>query len=156
MAMVGRFTGGAAKVAIVSSSLFGTISGSSVANVYGTGTFTIPLMKRFGYSANFAGAVEAAASTGGQIMPPVMGAAAFIMAEFLGAPYINVAIAALIPAILYYLSCYIGVHNEALKKGLRGVPREEILALGVPRRVRRHGRARRRGYAAARNPDRSA
>lgn len=131
MAMVGRFTGGAAKVAVVSSSLFGTISGSSVANVYGTGTFTIPLMKRFGYSANFAGAVEAAASTGGQIMPPVMGAAAFIMAEFLGVPYIKVAIAALIPAILYYLSCYIGVHNEALKKGLRGVPREEIPALGT-------------------------
>ncbi len=131
MALVGRFTGGAAKVAVVSSALFGTISGSSVANVYGTGTFTIPLMKRFGYNANFAGAVEAAASTGGQIMPPVMGAAAFIMAEFLGVPYVSVAIAAVIPALLYYLSVYLGVHNEALKKGLRGVPREEISRIGT-------------------------
>lgn len=131
MALVGRFTGGAAKVAVVSSSLFGTISGHSVANVYGTGTFTIPLMKRFGYRPNFAGAVEAAASTGGQIMPPVMGAAAFIMAEFMGVAYVQVAIAALIPALLYYLSVYLGVHHEAVKRGLRGVPREEIPRLGV-------------------------
>ncbi|HET9490550.1 MAG TPA: TRAP transporter permease [Methylomirabilota bacterium] len=126
MAMVGRFTGGAAKVAVISSSLFGTISGHSVANVYGTGTFTIPLMKRFGYGANFAGAVEAAASTGGQIMPPVMGAAAFIMAEFLGVAYLSVMVAAILPACLFYLSVYLGVHNEAVKRGLRGVPAEEI------------------------------
>ncbi len=131
MAMVGRFTGGAAKVAVVSSSLFGTISGHSVANVYGTGTFTIPLMKRFGYHPNFAGAVEAAASTGGQIMPPVMGAAAFIMAEFLGVPYLAVAVAAILPAFLYYLSVYLGVHNEAVKHGLRGVPAAEIRPLGT-------------------------
>ena len=130
MSLVGRFTGGAAKVAVVSSSLFGTISGHSVANVYGTGTFTIPLMKRFGYSANFAGAVEAAASTGGQIMPPVMGAAAFIMAEFLGVPYVSVMVAALLPALLYYLSVYLGVHNEAVRTGLRGVPAAEIAPLG--------------------------
>lgn len=130
MALVGRFTGGPAKVAVVSSSLFGTISGSSVANVYGTGTFTIPLMKRFGYSPDFAGAVEAAASTGGQIMPPVMGAAAFIMAEYLGVPYVKVAVAAVIPALLYYLSLYLGVHNEAVKKGLRGVPAAEVPRIG--------------------------
>jgi TRAP transporter 4TM/12TM fusion protein len=136
MSLVGRFTGGAAKVAVVASALFGTISGHSVANVYGTGTFTIPLMKRFGYSANFAGAVEAAASTGGQIMPPVMGAAAFIMAEFLGVPYVTVMVAALLPALLFYLSVYLGVHNEAVRTGLRGVPAEEIAPLGG---VLRHG-----------------
>jgi len=131
MTLVGRFTGGAAKVAVVSSSLFGTISGHSVANVYGTGTFTIPLMKRFGYSPNFAGGVEAAASAGGQIMPPIMGAAAFIMAEFLGVAYVQVAIAGVIPALLYYLSVYLGVHHEAVKRGLRGVPAEEIPRLGL-------------------------
>lgn len=125
MALVGRLTGGPAKVAVVSSSLFGTISGSSVANVYGTGTFTIPLMKRFGYAPAFAGAVEATASSGGQIMPPVMGAAAFIMAEFLGRPYIDVAIAAIIPAFLYYLAVFAATHVEAVKKGLRGIPKEE-------------------------------
>ncbi len=138
MALVGRYTGGPAKVAVVSSSLFGTISGHSVANVYGTGTFTIPLMKRFGYTPNFAGAVEAAASTGGQIMPPVMGAAAFIMAEFLGVAYVQVMTAAVIPALLYYLSVYLGVHHEAVKRGLRGVPAEEVPRLGAALRRGAH------------------
>ncbi|MEM1538035.1 MAG: TRAP transporter permease [Candidatus Nezhaarchaeales archaeon] len=125
-AFVGRSKGGPAKIAVVSSGLFGTISGSSVANVFGTGTFTIPLMKRLGYKPYFAGAVEAAASTGGQIMPPVMGAAAFIMAEVLGIPYIEVAKAAVIPAILYFFSVGMGVHVEALRINLKGLPREEI------------------------------
>lgn len=125
LALIGRSTGGPAKVAVVASSMFGTISGHSVANVYGTGVFTIPLMKRFGYSKDFAGAVEAAASTGGQIMPPVMGAAAFIMAELLGKPYIDIAIAAIIPAMLYYLAVFMSTHLEAAKKGLRGIPDEE-------------------------------
>ncbi len=128
LSLVGRVIGGPAKVAVISSSLFGTISGSSVANVYGTGTFTIPLMKRFGYTPNFAGAVEAAASTGGQIMPPVMGAAAFVMAEFLGVSYAKIMIMAIIPALLYYLSVYSGVHNEAVKRGLRGLPKEDVPA----------------------------
>lgn len=131
MALVGRFVGGPAKVSVVASSLFGMISGSSVANVYCIGTITIPLMKRFGYRSNFAGAVEAASGTGGQIMPPVMGAAAFIMAEYLGVPYVQVAIAAILPALLYYLSMFLGVHNEAMKKELRGIPPEEIPALGL-------------------------
>ena len=98
MSIVGRATGGPAKVAIVASTLFGTVSGHSVANVYGTGTFTIPLMKRMGYKPAFAGAVEAAASAGGQIMPPIMGAAAFIMAEILGVPYLTICAAAILPA----------------------------------------------------------
>jgi TRAP transporter 4TM/12TM fusion protein len=110
MALVGRATGGAAKVAVVASSLFGTISGHSVANVYGTGTFTIPLMKRMGYKPEFAGAVEAAASTGGQIMPPVMGAAAFIMAEILGISYLSICVAAIFPALLYYVAVFSSTH----------------------------------------------
>ncbi|PKL02357.1 MAG: C4-dicarboxylate ABC transporter permease, partial [Synergistetes bacterium HGW-Synergistetes-2] len=101
-AFTGTQAGGPAKIAVVSSALFGSISGSAVANVYGTGTFTIPLMKRIGYPAHFAGAVEAVASAGGQIMPPIMGAGAFIMASFLGRPYSEVMIAATLPAILYY------------------------------------------------------
>lgn len=129
-ALVGRMTGGPAKVAVVSSSLFGTISGHSVANVYATGTFTIPLMKRFGYPPAFAGAVEAAASTGGQITPPIMGAAAFIMAEFLGISYLSVAIAAIVPALLYYVAVFSSVHVEAVRRGLRGLPAEEVPALG--------------------------
>lgn len=101
-ALAGWAVGGPAKVAVLSSGLMGTVSGSSVANVAGTGSFTIPMMKKLGYRPSFAGAVEAAASTGGQLMPPVMGAAAFLMAEFVGVPYINVVKAAVIPAILYY------------------------------------------------------
>ena len=126
MAIAGHTTGGPAKVAVIASGFFGSISGSSVANVVGTGTFTIPLMKSIGYRKDFAGAVEAAASTGGQIMPPVMGAAAFIMAEFLGIPYIKIAIAAAIPAIIYYIAVGTMVHLEACKYGLRGLPKEQL------------------------------
>lgn len=126
LALAGRYTGGPAKVAVVSSGLLGSISGSSVANVCTTGAFTIPLMKSIGYKPYFAGAVEATASTGGQIMPPVMGAAAFIMAEFVGIPYIYVAIAAIIPATLYYTSVMIQVHLEAKRLGLKGVPKERL------------------------------
>lgn len=125
LAIAGRFSGGPAKVAIVASSMLGTLTGSSVANVAGTGTFTIPLMKRGGYQAHFAGAVEAVASSGGQIMPPIMGTAAFLMAELLGISYLNVVVAALIPALLYYVSLFFMVHFEAKKTGLVGLPREE-------------------------------
>jgi TRAP transporter 4TM/12TM fusion protein len=124
--VAGHLKGGPAKVAVVSSACFGTISGSAVANVVGTGSFTIPLMKRLGYSPTFAGAVEAVASTGGQIMPPIMGAAAFIIAEMLGIPYIQVAIAAAIPAILYYFALMYMVHLEAIRLGLRGLSKEEL------------------------------
>ena len=126
MALVGRATGGPAKVAVVSSSLFGTVSGHSVANVYGTGTFTIPLMKRAGYDKEFAGAVEAASSCGGQLMPPIMGAAAFIMAEILGVPYMDVCKAAILPALLYYVAVFSSTHVEALKQGLRGLTKDEV------------------------------
>jgi len=132
--LAGRFRGGPAKIAVVTSSLFGTFSGSAVANVYGTGTFTIPMMKRMGYAPAFAGAVEAAASTGGQIMPPVMGAAAFVMAEFLGVPYARIMAAAAIPAILYYLAVFMAVDLEAARIGLRGLPREELPQLWDLRR----------------------
>lgn len=125
-AIAGWARGGPAKVAVLSSGLMGTISGSSVANVAGTGSFTIPMMKRLGYDKNFAGAVEAAASTGGQLMPPIMGAAAFLMAEFVGVPYMDVVKAATIPAILYFLGIWLGVHFEARRKDLRGIPREEL------------------------------
>ncbi|MEM2491740.1 MAG: TRAP transporter permease, partial [Candidatus Bathyarchaeia archaeon] len=124
--IVGRSRGGPAKLAVLSSAAFGSISGSAVANVYGTGMFTIPMMKRIGYKPAFAGAVEAAASTGGQIMPPVMGAAAFIMAEIMGVPYIEVAKAAFLPAVLYFLSVGLMVHFEAVKRGLKGIPKEEV------------------------------
>ena len=124
--LFGRFKGGPAKVAVVASALFGTISGSTSANVAGTGVFTIPMMKQVGYKPHFAGAVEAVASNGGQIMPPVMGAVAFIMCEFLQISYISVCIAALLPAILYFLALLIMVHLEALKEGLRGLPREML------------------------------
>ena len=113
-----KSAGGPAKVAIFASALFGTISGSAAANVYGTGTFTIPLMKKVGYRAPFAGAVEAVASTGGQLMPPVMGTAAFLMADLSGAGYLNVAKAALLPAILYYLALLVMIHFEAVKNDL--------------------------------------
>ncbi|WP_081755855.1 TRAP transporter permease [Paucisalibacillus sp. EB02] len=126
ISLAGRRTGGPAKVAIFSSALNGTISGSSVANTVTTGAYTIPLMKRLGYRKEFAGAVEAAASTGGQIMPPIMGAAAFLMIEFAGVPYWEIAKAALIPAILYFAGIWIMTHLEAKKTGLTGLPESEI------------------------------
>jgi TRAP transporter 4TM/12TM fusion protein len=122
----GTFKGGPAKVAVVASALFGTVSGAAVANVATTGTVTIPLMKRTGYRPFFAGAVEAVASSGGQIMPPVMGAAAFIMAEILGIPYWSICVAAAGPALLYYLGVFASVHMEAWRTGLVGRPRSEL------------------------------
>ena len=122
----GIFRGGPAKVAVVASALFGSISGSACANVIGTGTFTIPLMKRIGYDAEFAGAVEATASTGGQIMPPIMGAAAFLGAEILGVRYWDVVKAAIIPAILFYVALLIAVDLYALSHGLVGMKRSEL------------------------------
>ena len=126
LAAAGRYVGGPAKVAVLASGFFGTISGSSVANTVSTGTFTIPLMKSVGYKGSFAGAVEAASSTGGQIMPPIMGAAAFIMAQFLGVGYLEIAKAALIPALLYYLAVGFMVHMEARRLGLKGIPKERL------------------------------
>jgi len=131
MALAGHSTGGPAKVAVLSSGFMGSISGSSVANVCTTGMFTIPLMKSVGYKPYFSGAVEAVASTGGQIMPPVMGAAAFIMAEFLGVPYLKVALAAIVPAFLYYFAVMVQVHLEASRLGLEGLPREQLPKLGA-------------------------
>ena len=124
--IAGKASGGPAKVAVISSGLMGMISGSGAVNVCTTGVFTIPMMKKLGYRAYFAGAVEAVASCGGQIMPPVMGAAAFILAEYVGYSYTSVMYAALIPAILYYISCFLMVHQEAKRMGLRGLPPEEI------------------------------
>ncbi len=125
LGFVGHARGGPAKVAVISSGLMGTISGSGVANVLTVGQFTIPLMKRFGYSSVFAGAVEATASMGGQIMPPVMGAVAFIMAETLNVPYVTIVKAAVIPAFLYYLTAFCMVHLEAGRRGLHGMPKED-------------------------------
>lgn len=119
--VAGWASGGPAKIAVLTSALFGSISGIAVANVYTTGSFTIPMMKRLGYRPQFAAAVEATASTGGQFMPPVMGVAAFIMAEFLGVPYFDVAIASLIPAVLFFVACGFMVHYEAKKLGLKGI-----------------------------------
>jgi len=124
--LTGKYRGGPAKVAVIASSMFGTLSGSSLANVATTGAFTIPLMKSLGYPPKFAGAVEAVASTGGSIMPPIMGTAAFIMAEFLGVPYLKVAVAAAIPAFLFYVAVITGVHFEAKKQNLASIPREQI------------------------------
>lgn len=124
--LTGRQRGGPAKAAVVSSSLLGMISGSSVANVVGTGSITIPLMKKTGYSPIFAGAVEAVASSGGQLMPPIMGATAFIIAQTLGIPYIRLALCAFIPSILYYLCLFLMVDLEAFKSGLKGMPKEDI------------------------------
>lgn len=121
-----RSQGGPAKVSIFASALFGTISGSAPANVYGTGTFTIPLMKRVGYSAPFAGAVEAVASTGGQMMPPIMGAAAFIMADLAGTSYLEIAKAALLPSFLYYLALLAMIHFEAVNKNIGRLPEDQI------------------------------
>ncbi len=125
-AIAGWASGGPAKVAVISSALMGTVSGSSVANVAGTGSFTIPMMKKLGYRKEFAGAVEAASSTGGQLMPPVMGAAAFLMAEFVGVPYIEVVEAAIIPAVLYFAGVWLGVHLEAKRTDLKGIPRDQL------------------------------
>jgi TRAP transporter 4TM/12TM fusion protein len=126
MSLTGHAAGGPGKVSVFSSSLFGTISGSAVANVMVDGPITIPLMKRSGFPPHFAAGVEAVASTGGQIMPPIMGAAAFVMAEFIGVGYGQIIIWALIPAILYYLACFCAVHFEAKRRGLVGVPRSEL------------------------------
>lgn len=125
-AVAGWASGGPAKVAVLSSGLMGTVSGSSVANVVGTGSFTIPMMKSLGYKGEFAGAVEATASTGGQLMPPIMGAAAFLMAEFTGHPYVRIIGAAAIPALLYYFGVWSGVHLEAKRLGLKGLNRDEL------------------------------
>ena len=125
-AIAGGASGGPAKVAVLSSALLGTVSGSSVSNTVGSGSFTIPMMKKLGYRGEFAGAVEAAASTGGQLMPPIMGAAAFLMAESVGLPYVTVVKAAIIPALLYFAGIFITVHLEAHKLGLKGLPKEEI------------------------------
>lgn len=126
LALAGRSPGGPAKVAIVASGLLGTINGSSVANVATTGTFTIPLMKRVGYRPEFAGAVEAAASTAGQFLPPIMGAGAFVMSEFLQVPYLRIAAAAAIPAAIYYLALYFNVHCRAQRRELRGLPENNL------------------------------
>ncbi len=124
--IAGWSSGGAAKVAVISSALCGMVSGSSVGNTVTTGSVTIPMMKKTGYKPEFAGAVEAAASTGGQIMPPIMGAAAFLMAEYIGIPYIEVATKAIIPALLYFTGIFITVHLEAKKLGLQGIPMSEL------------------------------
>ncbi len=125
-ALVGRFSGGPAKVAVVASALEGMVSGSSVANTVGSGAVTIPLMKRTGYKPEFAAAAEASASTGGQIMPPIMGAAAFLMAETVGVPYSNIVVKAILPAVLYFAGVFITVHLEAKKEGLKGLSKEEL------------------------------
>jgi len=126
LALMGKYRGGPAKTAVVASGFMGMLSGSAVANVVTTGVFTIPLMKKLNYKPNFAGAVEACASTGGQFTPPIMGAAAFIIAEFTGIPYLKIAAAAAIPAVLYYLSILLQVHFRALKEGIKGLPEEEL------------------------------
>ena len=136
LSLFGRVRGGPAKVAVVASSFFGSISGSAVANVVGTGSFTIPLMKSIGYRPIFAGAVEAVASSGGQIMPPIMGAAAFLMAELLEISYFTVVVAALIPAILYYVAVFCAVDFEAGRDHLQGLAPERIPSFGTLMRTR--------------------
>ncbi len=138
MSLTGHTAGGPAKVSCITSGMFGTVSGSAVANVMTTGTFTIPLMKRIGYKPAFAGAVEAVASTGGQIMPPIMGATAFIMAEFLGISYLSVAAFALLPAVLYYVAVFLTVHFEAKRTNMHGLPRSELPSLGKVLKERGH------------------
>lgn len=125
-ALFGKSKGGPAKIAVVASGLMGTVSGSAVANVAATGAFTIPMMKKMGYRNETAGAVESAASTGGQLMPPIMGAAAFVMAEFLAVPYSVVMLGAIIPAVVYYTALYFSVHFEAVKQGLEGLPADKV------------------------------
>ena len=129
-AIAGKRIGGPAKVAVISSAFFGTVSGSSVANTVGTGSFTIPAMKKLGYKPEFAGAVEAAASTGGQLMPPVMGAAAFLMAEVTGLPYSRIILSAIVPAVLYFSGIIISVHHEARKLGLKGMEDADVPKVG--------------------------
>ena len=124
--VAGKYSGGPAKVAVISSALCGMVSGSSVGNTVTTGSVTIPMMKETGYKSEFAGAVEAAASTGGQIMPPIMGAAAFLMADFVGVPYSNIIVRAILPAVLYFAGIFISVHLEAKKLGLSGIPKEKL------------------------------
>jgi TRAP transporter 4TM/12TM fusion protein len=138
LALTGHTAGGPGKVAVVSSSLFGTVSGSAVANVLVDGPITIPLMKRTGFRPAFAAAVESVASTGGQIMPPIMGAAAFVMAEFLAVSYFQVTMWAIIPAFLYFLAVFFAVHFESKRVGLVGLPRSEIPRLGTVMRERGH------------------
>ncbi|MEO6269729.1 MAG: TRAP transporter fused permease subunit, partial [Lautropia sp.] len=138
MSLTGHTAGGPGKVAIVSSALFGTVSGSAVANVMVDGPITIPLMKRTGFRPPFAAAVEAVASTGGQIMPPVMGAAAFVMAEFLVVPYVQVALWAAIPAVFYFVAVFLAVHFEAKRYKLAGVPRENLPRFGTVMMQRGH------------------
>jgi TRAP transporter 4TM/12TM fusion protein len=138
LAITGHTAGGPGKVSVVSSSLFGTISGSAVANVMVDGPISIPLMKRTGFKPHFAAAVEAVASTGGQIMPPIMGAAAFVMAEFLQVSYFQVTVWAVIPSLLYYVACFAAVHFEAKRAGLHGVPRSELPRLGPTLSERGH------------------
>ena len=130
-AIAGSSAGGPAKVAVISSALCGMVSGSSVGNTVTTGSVTIPMMKKTGYAGEFAGAVEAAASTGGQIMPPIMGAAAFLMAEYMNVPYATVALTAILPAVLYFTGIYIAVHLEAKKLGQKGIPKDQLPKLGV-------------------------
>ena len=129
--LAGWSSGGPAKVAVISSALCGMVSGSSVGNTVTTGSVTIPMMKKTGYKPEFAGAVEAAASTGGQIMPPIMGAAAFLMAEYMDVPYATVALTAILPAVLYFTGIYIAVHLEAKKLGLKGIPKDQLPKLSV-------------------------
>ncbi len=129
-ALVGKFSGGPAKVAVISSALCGMVSGSSVGNTVTTGSVTIPMMKDTGYKPEFAGAVEASASTGGQIMPPIMGAAAFLMAEYMNITYAEVALRAILPAVLYFMGIFIAVHLEAKKLGLKGIPVENLPKIG--------------------------
>jgi TRAP transporter 4TM/12TM fusion protein len=138
LSLTGHTAGGPGKVSVISSSLFGTVSGSAVANVMVDGPITIPLMKRSGFKPHFAAAVEATASTGGQIMPPVMGAAAFVMAEFLAVSYFQVTLWAIIPAVLYYVAVFFAVHFEAKRVGLLGLPRSEIPRLRNVMRERGH------------------
>lgn len=129
--LCGSSAGGPAKVAVISSALCGMVSGSSVGNTVTTGSVTIPMMKKCGYKPEFAGAVEAASSTGGQIMPPIMGAAAFLMAEYMGVPYGTVAVKAILPAVLYFAGIYIAVHLEAQKLGLKGIPKDQLPKFSV-------------------------
>jgi TRAP-type uncharacterized transport system fused permease subunit len=124
--LVGFASGGPAKVAVVTSAFEGIYSGSSIANTVGSGSVTIPTMKKNGYRPEFAAAVEASASTGGQIVPPIMGAAAFLMAELTGIPYPVIAVAAILPAILYFTGIFLMVHFEAKKLGLKGLPRDQM------------------------------
>ena len=138
LGLTGRSTGGPAKVAVISSAAFGTISGAAAANVVGTGTFTIPLMKKCGYPPEFAGAVEACASTGGQLIPPVMGAACFIMAEYIGVPYSEIMLAGLVPGFLYYMSVFVTVHLRSKKLGLNGMPKEQLPSVRAAMKSRGH------------------